>query len=268
MSHPTLLVEREGDIAVITLNDPERMNAFGRPMQEALAEAIAEIGRDTAVSAVVLTGAGRAFCAGADLTAARDPLPEGVTGGQRTSARMREFASPLILSIRALPVPVISALNGAVAGAGVGLGLAADYIVAGRSAYFYLPFMAKLGILPDLGSTWFLSRAIGSARAMALTLMGNRLPAEKAAEWGLVAECVDDDQLRSRAMEVAAQLAALPAHAALETRRAYEAAHQNTLQQQLEYEAMRQGPLQDLPEYIEGVLAFREKRQPKFVRRR
>ena len=266
MSHPTLRLEREGNIAVVTLNDPDRMNAFGRPMQDALVEAIAQISCDRDVSAVVLTGAGRAFCSGADLTAAREPLPEGVTGGQRTSARMREFATPLILSIRALRVPIVSALNGAAAGAGVGLVLASDYVVAGRSAYFYLPFMAKLGILPDLGSTWFLSRAIGPVRATALTLMGNRLPAEKAAEWGLVAECVDDHELRFRAMEVAAQLAALPAHAALETRRAYEAAHQNTLEQQLEYEAMRQGPLQDLPEYAEGVLAFREKRQPRFLK--
>lgn len=268
MPHPTLRVEREGPVAILTLNDPERMNAFGRPMQDALVEAIADVARDTTVRAVVLTGAGRAFCAGADLTAARDPLPEGITRGQRTTERMRDFGSPLILSLRALPVPLVAALNGAVAGAGVGLALTADYIVAARTSYFYLPFMVKLGILPDLGTTWFLSRAIGTARATALTLMGHRLPAEKAAEWGLVAECVDDGQLRTRALEVATQLAALPAHAVLATRRAYDAAHHHTLQEQLDYEATHQGPLQDMPEYAEGVLAFSEKRQPQFPARR
>lgn len=268
MPHPTLRVDREGPVTVLTLHDPERMNAFGRPMQDALVEAVGEVAQDTSVRAVVLTGAGRAFCAGADLTAAREPLPEGVTRGQRTAERMRAFASPLILSLRALPVPLVAALNGAVAGAGVGLALTADYIVAGRAAYFYLPFMAKLGILPDLGTTWFLSRAIGPARATALTLMGNRLGAEKAAEWGLVSECVDDDQLRARALEVAGQLAALPAHAVQATRRAYDAAHGHTLQQQLEYEAAQQGPLQDMPDYEEGVRAFSEKRPPRFAGRR
>lgn len=268
MPHPTLRFEREGDVAVVTLNDPERMNAFGRAMGDALVEAIAEVRRDTGVRALLLTGAGRAFCAGADLTAPREPLPEGVTRGQRTAQRMREFATPLVLSLRELPVPVVTALNGAAAGMGVGLALAADYVVAGRSSYLYLPFMARLGILPDCGTTWFLARAIGTARATALTLMANRLPGEKAADWGLVAECVDDDRLAVRAREVAAQLAALPAHAALETRRAYDAAHMHTLRQQLDYEADRQGPLQDLPEYAEGVLAFSEKRQPRFPARR
>ena len=267
MSTPTLRWDREGAVAVITLNDPDRMNAFGRPMQDGLVQALAEVSADTAIRAVVLTGAGRAFCSGADLTTAREPLPQGVTRGQRTAQRMREFASPLILSMRRLPVPLVSALHGAVAGAGVGLALAADYIVAARSAYFYLPFMSKLGILPDLGSTWFLARAIGGPRATALTLMGNRLGAEKALEWGLVSECVDDEVLRGRALEVAMQLAALPAHAVLATRLAYEATQSNSLEEQLAYEAEQQGSLQDMPEYDEGVRAFGEKRQPKFPAR-
>jgi 2-(1,2-epoxy-1,2-dihydrophenyl)acetyl-CoA isomerase len=173
----------------------------------------------------------------------------------------------MVSSLRALPMPVVCAVNGPAAGGGLGLALAGDVVLAARSAFFYLPFMAKLGIVPDVGSTWFYQRLLGTGRATALTLLADRLPAEKAAAWGLVWDCVDDTKLMDEALAIAHRLAALPAHAAIETRRAFEAAAGNTLEAQLAYEAERQRELLDRPEFGEGVKAFLEKRAPKFAPR-
>lgn len=258
---------RDGNIAVITLDNPGRRNALSRPMQQGLRALIDEVRVTPAIRAVLLTGEGSAFCAGADL--AGNAIPEGqvhLTRGQATQQVMQELSNPIITGLCELPVPVVCALPGVVAGAGIGIALAADIVVAARSAYFYLPFIPKLGIVPDLGCTWFLQKLLGPGRATALTLLGERLPAETAEQWGLIWSCVDDAQLGEASLAMARQLARLPAGAALETRRAYLAASRNDLRQQLQYEAERQRELIDRPEFEEGVRAFLEKREPDFAR--
>jgi 2-(1,2-epoxy-1,2-dihydrophenyl)acetyl-CoA isomerase len=260
-------MERDGAIAVITLDNPGRRNALSRPMQLGLGTLLAQVRDTPAIRAVLLTAAGEAFCAGADLAGnAIPPGDEHLTRGQSTRKVMQELSNPLIAGLRELPVPVVCAVPGVAAGAGVGIALACDVVVAARSAYFYLPFVPKLGIVPDLGTTWFMEKLAGRGRATALTLLGGRLPAEQAERWGLVWSCVEDARLRDDAMAIARQLAKLPAHAALETRRAYEAAGRNDLPAQLQYEADRQAELIDRPEFEEGVRAFLEKREPDFSR--
>jgi len=256
----------DGDVAIITLNNPERLNPMSGALQQQLRTHLAKVVADKAVRAVVLTAAGRAFCVGADLTGFA-PDDSGRSLGQRTADQMHGQSNRLISDIRALPVPVVVAVNGPTAGAGVGIALSGDIVIAAKSAYFYLPFMAKLGIVPDLGTTWFYQRLLGTGRATALTLLGDRLPADKAADWGLVWQCVDDAALQDEALAIARRLAQLPAHAALETRRAYDAAASHTLDQQMHYEAERQRELLDKPEMKEGVSAFLEKRTPTFAPR-
>jgi 2-(1,2-epoxy-1,2-dihydrophenyl)acetyl-CoA isomerase len=267
MEHRHVRLDRDGDIAVITLDNPTRRNALSRDMQDGLRAFVAEVRATPQVRALLVTATGSAFCAGADL--AGNAIPAGqehLTRGQATQKVMEELSNPIITGLRELPIPVVAALPGVTAGAGVGIALAADVVMAARSAYFYLPFIPKLGIVPDLGTTWFLQQLVGRGRAAALTLLGDRLSAEKAEQWGVVWACVDDDALRDESMKIARQLARLPAHAALETRRAYEAAARNDLRAQLQYEADRQRELLDRPEFDEGVRAFLEKREPDFRR--
>ncbi|MEP6875716.1 MAG: enoyl-CoA hydratase-related protein [Burkholderiales bacterium] len=257
--------ERDGEVAILTLANPARLNPLGIGLQQRLRTLLSEIRDDRGVRAVVLTGEGKGFCVGADLSA-MGPVSEGDAHslGERTADMMRTLSNRLILDLRELPVPVVCAVNGACAGAGVGLALAADVVLMARSAYFYLPFLPKLGIVPDLGSTWFLERFAGRGRALALSLLGDRLGAERAVQWGLAWDTVDDAALRAQALALAQRLAALPAHAAIEARRAFDAAAANTLPEQLAYEAERQRVLLDLPSFVEGVAAFSEKREPRF----
>jgi len=260
-------LEREGAVAIVTLDNPGRRNALSRAMQQGLRTVIDALRTDASTRAVLLTAAGDAFCAGADLAANAIPAgQEHLSRGVATQKVMEELSNPIITGLRELPIPVVSALPGVVAGAGIGIALAADIVLAARSAYFYLPFIPKLGIVPDLGTTWFLEQLVGRARATAVTLLGSKLPAETAQQWGLVWSCVEDAVLRTEALKVAQQLAKLPDHAALETRRAYEAAGRNALAAQLQYEAERQRELIDRPEFEEGVRAFLEKREPDFTR--
>jgi 2-(1,2-epoxy-1,2-dihydrophenyl)acetyl-CoA isomerase len=260
-------MDRDGDVAVITLDNPSRRNALSRAMQDGLRVLIDEVRATPSIRAVLLTATGDAFCAGADLAGnAIPPGNEHLTRGQATQKVMQELSNPIVTGLRDLPVPVVAALPGVVAGAGIGIALAADVVIAARSAYFYLPFIPKLGILPDLGTTWFLDRLIGRGRATALTLLGGKLSAEQAQQWGLIWSCVDASTFREEALVTARQLAKLPAHAALETRRAYDAAERNELRAQLQYEAERQCELLDRPEFEEGVRAFLEKREPDFHR--
>ena len=177
---------------------------------------------------------------------------------------MTDVSNRLITDLRDLPVPTIAAVNGPAAGAGVGLALATDIVIAACSAYFYLPFVPRLGLVPDLGTTWFVPRAVGRARAVGLTLLGDRLTAEQAAQWGMIWACVDDAAVHDTARQVAQRLATLPAHAAHETRKAYDASAANTLEGQLHYEASRQRELLDREEFAEGVRAFHDRRAPVF----
>ena len=262
------LYQRDGDVGILSLNLPERLNPIAPELQTGLRAKLAELRDEGQVRALVLTGEGRAFCSGADLSAGGITAGSstGTTQGERTAEAMEALSNRLIEDLRTLPFPVVSAINGAAAGAGVGLALAADVVIAARSAYFYLPFMPRLGIVPDLGTTWFLERFLGRARAVGLTLLGDKLPAEKAAQWGLIWECVDDAELRPKALALAQRLAAIPAHAAKEVRAAYESAGDQSLVAQMRYEAERQRELLDRPSFAEGVRAFREKRDPDFRR--
>ena len=261
----TVRLERDGDVAILTLANPARLNPLGLGLQQRLRALLAEIRADHGVRAVVLTAEGKGFCVGADLSA-MGPATDGDARslGERTADTMQALSNRLILDLHELPVPVVCGVNGACAGAGVGLALAADVVLMARSAYFYLPFIRRLGIVPDLGSTWFIERIAGRGRALALTLLGDRLGAERAVQWGLAWDSVDDTALQAQALALAQRLAKLPAHAALEARRAFDAAAANTLAQQLSYEAERQRVLLDLPSFAEGVAAFSEKREPRF----
>lgn len=262
----TLEIERHGHeagVALVRLNLPHKLNPIAHALQEDLRAALAQLRADRRVRALVLTGAGKAFCVGADLSAMR-PLPPGKTLGEQSAETMEALSNRLIEDLRTLPFPVVSAVNGPCAGAGVGLALAADVVLAAESAYFYLPFMPRLGIVPDLGTTWFLERMLGRARAMALSLLGERLPAAQAAQWGLVWQTVPDEALQAEALALAERLAQLPAHAAQEIRQAYDRAGENDLVTQMRYEAERQRDLIDRPSFQEGVRAFLEKRSPVF----
>lgn len=257
-----LLQERHGDVAVLKLNIPQRLNPLAMPLQERLRAELATLAADRSVRALVITGEGKAFCVGADLSSMQPA--SGQSLGEQTAQAMEALSNRLIQDIRELPFPVVSAVNGPCAGAGVGLALAADVVVAARSAYFYLPFMPRLGIVPDLGTTWFLERFVGRARAVGLSLLGDRLSAEQAQQWGLIWGAVDDANLTNEALALAQRLARLPAHAAQEIRAVYENAGQASLVDQMRLEAERQRVLIDRPTFAEGVQAFLGKREPVF----
>ncbi|KQX88869.1 enoyl-CoA hydratase-related protein [Variovorax sp. Root473] len=259
-----LLYERDGDVAILSFNIPRRLNPLTQPLQQALRQKLAQLRDEGEVRAVVLTGVGKSFCVGADLGSMDASAPGSL--GQRTADAMEAMSNRLIEDLRSMPFPVVSAINGPAAGAGVGVALAADVVLVARSAYFYLPFMPRLGIVPDLGTTWFLERLVGRARAIGMSLLGERLSGEQAAQWGLVWACVDDAELRAQAVAVAQRLARLPAHAAHEIRAVYESAASQSLVGQMRHEAERQRELIDRPDFAEGVKAFMEKREPVFRR--
>lgn len=266
MSDNVLYDTRDG-IATVTLNDPLKLNPISLALQRQLRDVLARARADRSVRVVVLTGAGKAFSVGADLSGIdAGESRAGESLGDWTARTMQELTNALVTDLRELPVPTVAMINGAAAGGSVGLALACDVAVAARSAYFYLPFLPRLGIVPDVGATWFLPRRIGHARAMGLTLLGDRLSAEQAAQWGLIWSCVDDAALPDAVRAVVQRLAALPAHAALEARRAYDASDRNDLAAQLRYEASRQRELVGGAAFNEGVAAFLAKREPVFRR--
>ena len=262
-AQPYVLYELADGIATLTLNLPAKLNPIARELQVELRDTLERIRDDRAVRAVILTGAGKAFCVGADLSAMA-PGDEGKSLGAQTAEWMQSLSNPLIETLRTLPVPVVAAVNGPAAGAGVGLALAADVTIAARSAYFYLSFLPKLGIVPDLGCTWAIPRRAGRARAMGMALLDERLGAEQAVQWGLIWACADDERLLDEARAIAQRLARLPAHAVVEAREAFEAAERHTLAEQLHYESERQRELIDRPSFREGVSAFLQKRPPSF----
>ncbi|WP_144006536.1 enoyl-CoA hydratase/isomerase family protein [Pelomonas sp. KK5] len=268
MDTDILRFERVGGVGIATFNQPARLNPLSIGLQQALRALLARLGEERDLGCLLLTGAGKAFCVGADLGSMRAAPDETQSLGERTAGLMQELTNPLVLDLRALPMPVLAAVNGPCAGAGVGLALAADIVLMGSSAYFYLPFLPKLGIVPDAGSTWFLERFVGSSRALAHALTGDRIDADSAVRQGLAYAAHDDAVLMDEALKLARRLARLPAHAALEARRAFDAARRHTLAEQLAYEAQRQRELIDRPEFAEGVKAFGEKREPDFGRGR
>ncbi|MDN2708157.1 2-(1,2-epoxy-1,2-dihydrophenyl)acetyl-CoA isomerase PaaG [Janthinobacterium sp. SUN118] len=260
MSYQNILFTIEQGIATLTLNRPDKLNSFTQAMHEEVRDAIAKVNADSAVRVFVLTGAGRGFCAGQDLSdRAVEPGSKGVDLGESVE---KNYA-PLVLALKALPMPVICAVNGVAAGAGANLALACDIVIAGKSASFVEVF-CKLGLIPDTGGTFFLPRLIGSARAMGLAMLGEKLTAEKAEDWGLIWKCVDDAQLAEETQKLAVHFSTAPTKGLAFTKQALAASGANTLPQQLALEARMMSELGNSDDYREGVAAFMEKRAPQF----
>ncbi len=269
MKQAAVLFDVDEGIATISLNDGDRMNPLGEEVVNGLINAVGRVSDDKNIRAVILTGRGRGFCVGADLTHYRSLIEKpdaGRTLGQYVGELMAQI-NPVVQALNELPVPVVCAVNGVAAGGGFGMALAGDLVVAAQSSYFYLPFFPALGAVPDMGATWVLPRAIGRARSLGLALTGEKLPAQTAKEWGLIWNCVEDDRLEAESRRLARQLAAMPHHAILEARSIFAAAEKNTLAQQLDLERRRQMDLVDGDSFSEGVRAFAERRSPVFPSR-
>jgi 2-(1,2-epoxy-1,2-dihydrophenyl)acetyl-CoA isomerase len=247
---------REGAVLTITLNRPDVLNAFNAAMQQAFGEALQEAEAPD-VRAVVLTGAGRGFCVGQDLTEFREAPGD-------IGSRLRVNYHPNVLAIRALEKPVIAAVNGAAAGAGLSFACACDIRIAADSASF-VPAFINIGLIPDSGGTYFVSRLLGYARAFEWMSSGRRLSAAEAHSWGLVSEVVEGDDLGARTADLAGQLAAMPTRGVGMTKRLFDEAAHSTLEEQLELEADLQTAATQTADFKEGVAAFLEKRAPKFT---
>ena len=246
---------RDGAVLTITLNRPDVLNAFNAALHRALAAALEEARGDD-VRAVVVTGAGRGFCVGQDLTEFREAPGD-------IGDRLRSNYHPNILALRALEKPVLAAVNGPAAGAGLSFACACDLRVAGESATF-VPAFINIGLVPDSGGTYFVRRLLGTARAFEWMTSGRRLSAAEALEWSLVSEVVEDDRLAERAAERAAELAAMPTRGVGLTKRLLDHAENATLEEQLELEAELQAAATQTADFREGVDAFLEKREPRF----
>jgi 2-(1,2-epoxy-1,2-dihydrophenyl)acetyl-CoA isomerase len=258
----SVLVRRDGNVVTVTLNRPDRLNAITVELLAELRAAAESIGADKTIRAAIVTGAGRGFCAGADLTAHQQPTAN-QTRGERTRERLEKHFNPTALAWYELPIPVIAAVNGVAAGAGVSFALTADIVIAARSASFVQVFAPKLGLVPDAGATFHVPRLIGAGRAKALALLGEKLSAEKAAEWGLIWECVDDAVLMTKANEYAQSFASGPTRGFAAVKRIYNSPS-GTLREQMDIEARTQGELADSEDFAEGVAAFLQKRTPQF----
>jgi 2-(1,2-epoxy-1,2-dihydrophenyl)acetyl-CoA isomerase len=267
MNYANILFEVKDGIAVLTLNRPGALNSLSLPLMDEMRDAIKQTAGNPDIKVLIVTGAGKGFCAGADLAgpfSSQNNAYEGLSTGEMVSENMKSHFNPLIEDIDRLEKPVISAVNGVAAGGGVGLALAADIVVAARSASFALVFGPKLGIVPDMGSTWFLPRLIGRSRSLALAFLGDRLPAEKAATWGMIYSCVEDSSLMEEVMAIAGRLANGPFKAYGYIKRAFSESDRNRLDEQLEFERYCQLILCDSEDFKEGVTAFMEKRVPRF----
>jgi 2-(1,2-epoxy-1,2-dihydrophenyl)acetyl-CoA isomerase len=262
MSYQNILFDITGGVARLTFNRPDRLNSFNTAMHAEVREALGRLdGSDARV--LILTGAGRGFCAGQDL-GDRAVAPGGSAADLGES--IEKNYKPLVLALRSLQMPVIAAVNGVAAGAGANIALACDLVIAARSASFVQAF-SKLGLVPDSGGTWFLPRLIGNARAMGLALLGDKLPAEQAAQWGLIWRCVEDGELSAIVEGLATQLAAAPTRGLARTKQALYEGWGRTLEEQLDIERDYQRELGRTADYAEGVAAFTQKRPPQFTGR-
>jgi 2-(1,2-epoxy-1,2-dihydrophenyl)acetyl-CoA isomerase len=262
MESELVVTDMRDGYRVLTLNKPDRLNSFTAAMHKALMAALIAAEADKSCRAIILTGAGRGFCAGQDLS-------DGVyTPGETPdlSVTIQAYYNPLIRKLRSLPMPVISAVNGVAAGAGANVAFAGDIVIAGRSAKFIQSF-AKLGLVPDAGGTWILPRLIGVARARAIALLAEQVSAEQAEAWGMIWKTVDDAELMTEAHRLAAHFATQPTAGLALMKRAFDLSEINSLDQQLDLERDLQGEAGRLPDYSEGVTAFMEKRAPRFVGR-
>jgi 2-(1,2-epoxy-1,2-dihydrophenyl)acetyl-CoA isomerase len=263
MTYEQIAYESSGGIARITLNRPDRLNSFTRQMHGELREALGAVRNDPAARVLLLTGAGRGFCAGQDLS---DRAVAPGAAPVDLGASIEENYKPLVLALRGLPLPVVCAVNGVAAGAGANLALACDLVIAARSASFIQAF-CRIGLVPDTGGTYFLSRRVGAARALGLALLGDKLPAQQAADWGLIWQCVDDAELAPAVERLLAQLAQAPTRGLAAIKRALQASEGQSLEAQLDLERDLQRELGTSDDYREGVAAFLAKRPPVFTGR-
>jgi 2-(1,2-epoxy-1,2-dihydrophenyl)acetyl-CoA isomerase len=261
MSESTVLYSEQGAVALATLNRPEALNSFTHQMHRDLWAALDQAQANPAIRALVITGAGRGFCAGADLSEFDfEPGPDLVARADPGPVIDQAF-NPTVRRLQNLRMPVIAAVNGVAAGAGASLAMTCDIAIAAPGASFIQAF-SKIGLVPDAGGSWFLRERLGLARAMALAMTGDKLSATQARDWGMIWEVADDCVAAS--MELARRLAVMPTKALVATRQLLRDAENRTLDQQLDAERDTQSALGRTHDYIEGVMAFREKRAPKF----
>jgi 2-(1,2-epoxy-1,2-dihydrophenyl)acetyl-CoA isomerase len=261
MDYQNIIYTASQGVARLTLNRPDKLNSFTGAMHGEIADALATVQSDKEIRVLVITGAGRGFCAGQDLAD-----PEMVMGNTAPDIGdvVEKYYKPLVLRLQNLRVPTVAMVNGVAAGAGASVALACDLVIAGKSASFLQAF-SKIGLSPDTGATWFLPQRVGMARAIGLAMLADKLPAEKAAEWGLIWQVVDDAALGATVDALAAQLAGMPTKALVRTRQAMHAAPNHTLEQQLSMEGGFMRELGWSPDFAEGVAAFMEKRTPRFT---
>ena len=264
MAESLILKSQSGAVRTLVLNRPTALNSFNGEMHALLRAELESAAADAGVRCVLLTGAGRAFCAGQDLA---DPLvsPD-ASQPKDLGVAIERYYAPLVRRLRSMPVPVVVAVNGAAAGAGANLALCGDVVLAARSASFIQAF-SKIGLVPDSGGTWLLPRLVGRARALGLALLGDKLPAEEAERMGLIWRCVDDAALMEQAQALAQRLAGMPTKALVATRQAMDEAQQLDLPHALTAEAKLQRELGSAHDYQEGVAAFGAKRAPVFTDR-
>jgi 2-(1,2-epoxy-1,2-dihydrophenyl)acetyl-CoA isomerase len=257
---PTILFELKDNIARLTLNRPDKLNSFNEAMHLEVREALNQV-KENSPRVLLITGAGRAFCAGQDLADRQTkPGENSVDLGDS----IEKYYAPLVRTLRALPLPVVAGVNGVAAGAGVSLALACDLVIATKSASFIQSF-AKLGLIPDSGGTFFLPRLVGTARALGLALLGERLPAEQAAAWGLIWRCVEDEAFKESIEELINTLAIAPTKGLAYTKLAINSSIGLLLDKQLDLERDYMRELGCSNDFREGVTAFLEKRAPKFT---
>jgi 2-(1,2-epoxy-1,2-dihydrophenyl)acetyl-CoA isomerase len=260
MAFETILFRVEGGAARLTLNRPDRLNSFTVQMHEEIAAALEVVEADRSVRTLLITGAGRGFCAGQDLSD-RAVSPGGASVDLGLSVEKRY--NPLIRRLTSLAMPVVAAVNGVAAGAGASLAFASDIVIAARSAKFIMSF-ANIGLVPDSGSSWALPRLAGQARALGLALTGDPLPAETAADWGLIWKCVDDEKLVEEAQALVMKFASAPTRGLAETKKLIRGAFARPLDGQLDLERDAMRELGRSEDYREGVDAFLSKRKPAF----
>ena len=262
-SETPILSETRAGYRVVTLNRPDKLNAFNEAMHQALRKAIEDAEADEDCRALLITGAGRGFCTGQDLSDRLAKPGETVVLGGALEAHY----NPLVRKLRALPFPVVAAVNGVAAGAGCNIALACDIVIASLKATFIQSF-ARVGLVPDSGGTWFLPRLVGDARARGLALLAQDLTAEKAASWGLIWRAVEDEVLMHEATRICEHFALAPTQGLALIKRALNASATNTLDAQLDLERDFQRAASLTPDYVEGVRAFMEKRKANFTGRK
>jgi 2-(1,2-epoxy-1,2-dihydrophenyl)acetyl-CoA isomerase len=264
MSEATVLYETRGSVGLVTLNRPQALNSFTRRMHQDLWDVLDRVNADKAVRALVVTGAGRGFCAGADLAEFDfEPGPDLVKRADPGPVIDQAF-NPTVRKLVSLRVPTVAAVNGVAAGAGASLAMTCDLAVAASNASFIQAF-SKIGLVPDAGGSWYLVKKLGLARAMGCAMLGDKVAAQDAKEWGMIWDVAAEGQdVVEAAVKLAERLAAMPTTALAQTRKLLRAAASNDLDAQLDLERDTQSALGRTHDYIEGVMAFREKRAPRF----